>query len=630
MFRMNLISKLISMALGVIILCSVAAVGGIVTIRSLGDTVKEMGADDLPAVLLLGDMESTINLMDRNSVMSVMSKMMPMQEEGGKEQSGQQAIPSNDAAPEGQPAIPADGGTAPAGGPAPQDGAAPADGPPAGGGTGAGAGPGGQDIGKALLENAGKIDKSALDYKAKHLNPGKETEYFNKFYAAWVLYRDNVLVNNGLKDMELTEEMQQQRTGDLYAAALEGIEQLRDSNKKSATTLIDDTSERVSSSTIMNFTLLIAGIVVALLSAYFITRSITVPLSRIVRQVKQVASGDLKVAPLVVKNKDEIGELAADFNQMSQSLRELMATIVDNALHVASTSEQLSASAEQTSAATEQISTRATELAEGAEQQLERVSNTTETALGVSSKIASISESFGNVANLIAQAQDKALKGNVVINSTVSQMRGVHDKVVQSSESVNQLARKSEEISEITSLIKDIAAQTNLLALNAAIEAARAGEQGKGFSVVANEVRKLAGQSEEATTKITALITEIVNSTKQVTLSMNEGVHSLTVGMNLVDEAGKSFSDIVQSVEAVSEEAESAVEEAHSVNADSEAMVASMQEIAGIANRASESTQMVASVVQQTMASMEEVSAGSTMLSGMADGLSEAVNRFKI
>jgi methyl-accepting chemotaxis protein len=592
MLKLTLMKKLIGMALCITILCSISSVNGMGIIRKLGDTVTSLGSNALPSVVLLGDMKSNVNLMDRNSVFSLLVKVMPMPEapnhqpnadtgEGSSEKKAADSLINDTLA--------------------------------------------------AILQNVASMEKDIAEYKKNYLETGKETEDFNTFYASWATYRDNVLFNSGAsKDIPKSKTTDQMITGDLYAKTLAGISALKDLNVVQAEDLLVMSEQRMKTGLTSVISTTIINIILGLLGAFFVARSVTKPLSSIVNQVKLVTNGNLQVDPLAIKNKDEIGELAADFNKMSQSLRALMSTIIENALLVASTSEQLTSNAEQTTLATEQIAVNASELADGAKVQLIKVNATTETVLGVSDRVASISDRFNNVASLISQAQDKAVKGNKVITSTVSQIRMVHEKVIQSSESVNVLAQKSVEISEISSMIQDIATQTNLLSLNAAIEAARAGEHGKGFAVVATEVRKLATQSEEATKKISTLIEEIISSTNQVMLSMKDGVHSLSIGMDFVEDAGKSFSEIVESVEEVGSEAGSAVLEAKAVNSVAITMVASMKEIADIAENATERTQTVASVVEETMASMEEVSSGSSMLSTMADELNEAVSIFKV
>ncbi|MBB3114068.1 methyl-accepting chemotaxis protein [Paenibacillus phyllosphaerae] len=602
MFRLTLARKLIGMSLVIVILCSISSVIGNRIMHEQKISVETLGSTALPSVVLLGNLESNINLLDRHSVFSLLGTMMsPPSQDTPK-----------DKPVDGQPPAADDA----------QPSAGESNDQPKGDTFG--------DTTQSIKDTVANIEKDIKDYQDHYLTAGVETEIFNAFYTAWTGYRDNVMFNSGSSTDVPQGEAKQANTGDLYAAALESISKLKKQNISDAEALLEHSQNRTETGSLTHMLSAIISVVIALLGAYLISRSITKPLSAIVKQVKLVTSGDLMVNPLVVKNKDEIGELATDFNEMSQSLRTLMTTVKENSILVASTSEQLTASAEQTTSATEQISDNASELADGAKEQLERVSTTTETAVGVSNKVDTITKSFTKVATLITEAQDKAVKGNSVITSTVTQMRGAHEKVTHSAEAVNILAHKSAEINQITSMIKEIASQTHLLSLNAAIEAARAGDHGKGFAVVASEVGKLANQSEDATKKITDLVNEIIRSTNQVMSSMKDGVQSLSDGMDYMEDAGLSFSEIVGSVEEIGMEAEYAVKAVNSVNDNTVSMVASIHEISEIAERATKNTQTVASVVGQTMASMEEVSAGSKMLSRMADDLNQAVAKFKV
>lgn len=598
-FKLPLLNKLLGMALITVILCSIPSLSGIKTMAKMKKTVETLNSNALPSVVLLGEMESSINLMDRNTVFSV---MIGMQQAAGSQGPGQPA-PAGEG---GQPA--AEEKTAGSEDGAPQKATTP------------------QDSKPAIQANAEHIDALVAEYENNYLDAADQ-EAFLAFKANWVKFRDNVLAITGIRN---ASGQSSENTGQLYALTLDGISKLRETNSVQAAELVAASADQQETGRSTAIAIMVITVLLGLLGTYLLTRSITKPLSRIVGQVKTVTHGNLQVEPLNVRNRDEVGELASDFNQMCASLRTLMTTVVDNSHLVSSTSEQLTASAEQTSTAAEQIAVRAGELAEGAREQLSRISTTTGTALDVSKRVSGISENFHAVAGLIAETQEKARQGNGVVQSTVNRMKEVQEKVVQSSESANIVGQKTSEIGEITSLIQEIASQTNLLSLNAAIEAARAGEQGRGFAVVAAEVGKLANQSEEATRKISALLADLSSSGVQLTQTMKDSVDSLTSGMVYVEKAGESFSEIVDSVEQVGAEAAKAAEEAKSVNADTLRMVASMEEIARIAERASESTETVAAVVEETMASMQEVSAGSSMLSKMADGLNEAVSIFKV
>ncbi len=135
-------------------------------------------------------------------------------------------------------------------------------------------------------------------------------------------------------------------------------------------------------------------------------------------------------------------------------------------------------------------------------------------------------------------------EGAIVIHNAASEMRKISDAVQSSSQIVEDLGRQSDHITSIVNTIKEIADQTNLLALNAAIEAARAGEQGRGFAVVADEVRKLAERTSLSTKEISEMVAKIQNGTRSAVSSMQAGVHQVSSGVELANQAGNSINQI--------------------------------------------------------------------------------------
>lgn len=460
----------------------------------------------------------------------------------------------------------------------------------------------------------------------------EEKELFTNFYGQWAMYlRYLKVVSTAMEENnKVMSYMIIHGNSAIYNAALDDVNKLRLLNEQYAMDAANLSSRSYQSGKILMISLTAISTILGIIGSLLLAASFTKPILKIAEQMKLVIRGNLQVEPLRVRSKDEVGELASDFNVMCESLSNLLKEVVENSLLVASTAEQLTASAEQTSIASEQIAVSVTLVAEGSQTQLADIAETLNITVDVSNSVEKITNRFANVSDLTIQAQEKANNGQAIISSTVSQIRDVHSKVTQSAEVVNILGEKSAEISQISTMISDIAASTNLLSLNAAIEAARAGEHGKGFAVVAFEVRKLAAQASEATGKISSLVNEITLRTDEVVISMNEGVHSLNEGMVLVEGVGTVFSDIVVAVEEVSGEVDNAAIEARSVSGGTVSMLESMRKIAEISERAADSTQMVASVVEETTAAMEEVSAGANMLAKRAEEMNQTVSVFKI
>jgi len=370
----------------------------------------------------------------------------------------------------------------------------------------------------------------------------------------------------------------------------------------------------------------IAGVVVALLFARHISR----PIIRMSELMRKVTRGDLQLEPLVVRNRDEIGMLAEDFNTMNAQLRTMISQFASGAEQVAATSQQLLAGAEQTQQATEQIAISIQDVSAGAERQVSSIIRASEIVADMADGTNDIAVNMQAVADSSREATLLSQSGHDVIRATIDQMTLVNQKVSTTAGVVNTLGNKSMEIGQIVSLITDIASQTNLLALNAAIEAARAGEQGRGFAVVADEVRKLAEQSGHAAGNISLLIQEIQTGTREAVAAMEDGTAAVGEGIVMVNRAGHAFTDILQAVENVSRQTQEVSAAVEAIRSKAQAMVSSMDDISHVAELASANAQNVAGAAEEQNASMEEIAAAANTLSKMAEELQATVMAFRL
>ena len=389
-------------------------------------------------------------------------------------------------------------------------------------------------------------------------------------------------------------------------------------------------SEIVASVKKMNLVYGIISFVLAILIGIFMTRIITRPILLLVGEAEKIAGGDLSQDDIIVRNRDEIGELSHAFNQMKQNLKMLIHQVHSNSAQLAATSDELAASVEENNRATEQITFAMQEITTGAEKQVSNVIQSVEGTEEISKGMDKAADSIESVANLIMVANEKATIGNDVVNRTVGQMNRVQQSAIESAGVVQALSEKSKEIGKIIELITQVADQTNLLALNAAIEAARAGEQGKGFSVVADEVRKLAEQSSNAAGQIRNLIEKIQDESEKAVQSMNTSTQVVKEGLQLVSQTGDSFQDIVHSINQVAIESEDVATIVKQVQTNSQKIMEEMKNTRQLVEHSTANIQNVAASAEEQNATMEGVYSSAEVLSEMAQDLYRVVNSFKI
>ncbi|WCN38556.1 methyl-accepting chemotaxis protein [Aneurinibacillus uraniidurans] len=383
---------------------------------------------------------------------------------------------------------------------------------------------------------------------------------------------------------------------------------------------------------ILYLVIIISGIAVLLgaIIAGFFSTHLTRPILVIARKLNEVAAGDFTVEPVTVHSKDEVGELAKDFNHMVTNMKQVISEVNLSAQHVAASSEELTASAEQTSKATEQITVAIQESANGAEKQQAMLQRTTSSFEEISVGMQRIAESSRTISDSSANTTETAKSGEVAVQKTVKQMNSISMSVNESDTVIKLLDQRTKEIAKILSVITDISAQTNLLALNAAIEAARAGEHGKGFAVVAEEVRKLADQSSQSSSQITKLIEEIHKDMENSIQTMGKVKEEVVSGLEIANETEKRFHDILVSTSQISQQIEELASVTEQISASVQEVSASGENVAHIAQQSLANSQDIAAASEEQLASMEEVTSLAATLSKMAEELQALTIRFKI
>ncbi|KPY84235.1 Methyl-accepting chemotaxis protein [Pseudomonas amygdali pv. lachrymans] len=360
--------------------------------------------------------------------------------------------------------------------------------------------------------------------------------------------------------------------------------------------------QAIRSANIALVVVLVASILLLLVQGRWVTRSIMIPLASASRIADSIAHGNLSEPIAEPRGRDEASMLIRSLAVMQRDLRGMIEVVRSNAHGVSGMSRQLSSGCH--------------EVADSSRQQSSAAGTMSAATSEMTASIEEITRHAGHALEMANQAETLAKNGGRVIHQVVSDMDSIARSAQLSAQVIRTLDKDSEGIFNIIQVIKGIADQTNLLALNAAIEAARAGEQGRGFAVVADEVRNLAGRTSTSTQEITAMVARIQQSTREAVTSMEAGVAQVDKGMAVTAEVQRSISEILEATlsttqlvnditRTIGEQSLASNEIAHQVE-----MIASMSE--GNSR-----------VIGQTASTTDELSA-------MAGQLSQSVDRFRL
>ena len=299
------------------------------------------------------------------------------------------------------------------------------------------------------------------------------------------------------------------------------------------TARMDAQAEASRANAVAAFVIDFCSLIATAAAVFFVVRRLVVrPVRKSTALAKKIAENDLSIADIEVGSNDEVGEAVSALNQMKNNLHRVVENIAGTAEQIASAGHELASTAAQQSAASSSQTDRTIQVANAMHE--------------MSATVTHVSESARQAAQAASRATESARAGGKVVEASVAAMRSIETSVSSTAAQVQEFGRKSTQIGEIVAVIQDIADQTNLLALNAAIEAARAGEQGRGFAVVADEVRKLAERTRQATREIADKIEAIQSETKMVVEAMEAGHMQVEDGVQSAERTGESLQEIIR------------------------------------------------------------------------------------
>ena len=472
-----------------------------------------------------------------------------------------------------------------------------------------------------------KINENNELYE-KLLNPGEETETYNKYktYIDGYLEKSQNAFNseNPQEIIQALKETQQEyyETTSLLDHLLELVSEFIDEAFEKSQTSIKASEHQV-------IIFLIVLVIYAVAFGGFIALNIIKSTKNILEGIDKVSKGDLSVN-IEVASKDEMGMIGNSTNNLVKSLTEVMSNVKEISDKVAEASEELSAVSEETGAANEEVTQTVNQLAIGASEQCEMVIDSSKIINLMSDNIKSVAENSNWVTKSSERVLDMTNTGMNELNNAIEKIKRVEDSTNSVASVINVLGNQSEKIGEIVEAIKNISDQTNLLALNAAIEAARAGEQGKGFAVVAEEVRKLAEESAVSAESIAQLIGTIQKEIVTAVERINEGSTNVADGVQAVSISGQTFKNIFDEINTVVNQVKEVNILSNEALKCSDDVVNSINDISKIAENAATSAQEVAASAQEQDIAMNSVVKAAETLAELGNELQNSISIFKI
>ena len=476
-------------------------------------------------------------------------------------------------------------------------------------------------------ENVDSLVNEVIDYKMKMTE--KLVPAVKEYYAATRAQRDAAYSAETVESKRIqaislaitfNSEAQSVKRSILNLAEL-------DERTVSETVEVSSTAanQAVLFATVTGATALAIGVLLSIL----LSRAVRRPLKILADGAVLYSQGDL-TRTILVSSRDEIGEVGAAMNRMQDHLKSLVLNIRQKSELLAQAAGQLGANADQSADSANSVAEAISEVAAGADNQNRTIEKVMSNVAQNAEDVRRMGQQAAGAAESSKAVAHKAEDGEIAAERAVNQMDQIEETVERSATVVAKLGTMSQEIGHIVETISDIAGQTNLLALNAAIEAARAGESGRGFSVVAEEVRKLAEQSDQAAQQIATLIGGIQAETENAVAVMATGTREVRTGAEVVRTAGRSFQEINELVAAVSNQVRVISESFGSLAEGNAQIFQAMHDLQSIGESASQQTQNVSAATQEQSAAMQEIASAGHELTRYAEELQQAVNQFKV
>ncbi|MCT4663158.1 MAG: methyl-accepting chemotaxis protein [Tissierellales bacterium] len=372
------------------------------------------------------------------------------------------------------------------------------------------------------------------------------------------------------------------------------------------------------------------GLMILLFGYYYGNKIIVKPILKITKKLEEIASGEGDLThEMEVHSKDEIGKLANDFNRFIKTIRDMVVEISRSSENLESVCTSLELITGDVTDSSEKLSTITSEIAEGATEQATEVMVTSDklSELGDEiNEINSISEDMKTSSMEIREINEISQKSMIELQNSNSENIKASNDI---NDAIKELYQKIEQISAITEAINEISSQTNLLALNASIEAARAGEHGRGFSVVANEVSKLAEESNKSTIEISTIVSEIQKQVNQTSELMESVLKISENQSHAVEKSKEDFNNVANSLTGMIERIDRVNGRITTVDGKKNDILQAIQIVASVSEETAASTEEVAAFADEFQASVNDISTNARNLRESSEHLSGMISKFQ-
>lgn len=374
--------------------------------------------------------------------------------------------------------------------------------------------------------------------------------------------------------------------------------------------------------------ILVAFLLLFLIIQYLVVKNTLSPIRHLIKGIDDVSRGNLNVN--IPTGKDDLGLVNEKFNTMVRKINDTIVKVQITSQEVNQSAKELYEVSERNSENADSINNNVTQITSNIRSQEQATRDSARAMSEMAIVIQTIASSSASVADEAYEMERRSQQGNSVVRQVSEQMNLITESVKNTASAIEVLESRSQEIGDILNIISGISSQTNLLALNASIEAARVGEEGRGFAVVAGEVRKLAEQSEQATSQVGVLIQEIQAGIKQAVRAMEQGTSEVDTGLSVADQTGQLFEDILEAAKKVSNQIQEVSSATEEISAGTEEMTATADDLSSSVSKTANSSEQISSSVDEQKASLITLVDSSTRLNSMSEELQELISHFNV